>query len=588
VDNKEAIVGIDLGTTYSEIAVFKNNQPCLLGGMLPSCVGLDDSDAIIVGEVPLNQAVVKPLRTIRSIKRKMGGQDIVTLGEQQFTPPEISAEILKELKRIAEQELGHPVNRAVITIPAYFNDAQRRATRDAGELAGFVVERIFHEPTAAALCYHCEDKKPLTMLVYDLGGGTFDVSIVRSQEGVMEVLASHGNTHLGGDDFDRLLADELRANFKDANGFKLPDDPLINARLLRAAEKAKKDLSSSPFAKVLEEHLIQQNGVSFHLNCEVSRNSFEESIGVLIDETLQSIQAALKDAGLLVKDIDEVILAGGSTRIPLIFNTLERIFNKAPRKGVDPDLCVALGASIQAGIIAGADVQKVLLEITPHSIGVECARTGEFGPVFGWFSKIINRGSKLPVASGEVYYTMADNQKSAHVKVFQGEKEWAKQNVPIGDFMVDGLAQVEAGNEILFNMSLNLDGILVVTAVEKSSGLSKQVQFADVVSPRKKASKAKSPSAGTRKKRGILENADEKPDRDIQIDAARVKIEIEKAEKLMQNLEGTDCEDVARILTELKDIIARLPDADDAETHKLDRRAVQLLEEMDKISYYLE
>ena len=476
----EVIVGIDLGTTNSEVAVVTaDGQPQVLAEdgdpILPSFVGLSEDGRLLVGKAARNQWVLAPERTIKSIKRKMGQDVKVRLGEQEYRPQEVSAMILRALRDRAQAQLERPVVKAVITVPAYFNDAQRQATREAGELAGLEVVRILNEPTAASLCYDPSHRELRRLLVYDLGGGTFDVSVVQSQEGVVEVLSSHGDTQLGGDDFDDLLLKHICDRFQDEHGVDLRANLVSKARVLRAAEAAKRQLSSQPFARVQEEFLAEKDGAALHLDREISREEYEELIRPLLDRTMECVQRALDDARLLPTNIDKVVLVGGSTRTPLVGRLLEERLGQPAHQEVNPDLVVAMGAAVQAAIIAGRDVGAVLVDITPHSLGIKCLgdRRGYEFPF--QFAPIIVRNTPLPASRGEVFHTVFDNQAEVDIDVYQGESDDVRDNHRVGRFMVQGLAALPAGNQIVVQLDLNLDGILKVSARERVTGLQKQV-----------------------------------------------------------------------------------------------------------------
>ena len=478
----DVIVGIDLGTTNSEVAIVQDGRPRVLAvdgdPILPSVVGLGDDKRLLVGHAARNQWVLAPERTIRSIKRKMGEDVTVTLGDQKFRPQEISAMILRKLKEAAERELGTPVNKAVITVPAYFNDSQRQATREAGELAGLEVVRILNEPTAAALTYTPAPTGTERFLVYDLGGGTFDVSILQAESGVFEVLASHGDTHLGGDDFDELLLNHLADEFQELYTVDLRADRIARARLLRAAEAAKCRLSDHAFTRIEEEFIAENDGVPLHLNTEITREDFEDLIRPLIDRTLDCVQRALDDARLTASRIDKVVLVGGSTRTTLIGNLLEERLGQPASREVHPDLCVALGAAVQAAIIAGQDVGAVLVDITPHSLGIKCLEIPSnynFAVNSNKFAPIVRRNTPLPATRSEVFCTVTDSQPAVDVEVFQGESEDVRRNHRVGKFLIEGLSRVPAGNQIVVQLDLTLDGILKVSAREKATGLLKQI-----------------------------------------------------------------------------------------------------------------
>ncbi len=476
----EVILGIDLGTTNSAVAILQDGKPRVLeengNPILPSCVGLSDDGRLLIGTAARNQYVLAPERTLKSIKRRMGEDIKVTLGDQQYRPQEISAMILRALRDRAAQQLEREITKAVITVPAYFNDAQRQATREAGELAGLEVMRILNEPTAAALTYDPNLQDMQCLLVYDLGGGTFDVSIVQVQEGVIEVLSSHGDTHLGGDDFDQLLFDHICKLFQDEHGIDLSANVASKARVLQAAEKAKIHLSFHPFARIEEEFIAEKEGQALHLDLEINREDYENLINPLADRTMDCVQKALEDCQLTGSAIDKVVLVGGSTRTPLITRLLEERLGQPAHQEVNPDLCVALGAAVQAGLIAGEEVGAVLVDITPHSLGIKCLDIEMGGLDFPFrFAPIINRNSPLPTSRSEIFHTVSDNQSSVEIDIFQGENEDIRRNHRVGKFVIEGLAPVPAGNQILVQLDLNLDGLLNVSAREKATGLQKQI-----------------------------------------------------------------------------------------------------------------
>jgi molecular chaperone DnaK len=478
----DVIVGIDLGTTNSEVAVVENGRPRVIpvdgDPILPSVVGLGEDGKLLVGKPARNQYVLAPDRTVKSIKRKMGQDVKVSIGEQQFRPQEISAMILRRLKEAAEKDLGKPVSKAVITVPAYFNDTQRQATREAGQLAGLEVVRIINEPTAAALTYTPDPSGNEKFLVYDLGGGTFDVSVLSAEGGVFEVLSSHGDTQLGGDDFDELFLNSVADEFEKLYGVDLRANKSTRARLLRAVENAKKHLSDHAFAKIEEEFIAEKDGVPLHLSQEVGRSEFEALIAPLIDRTMQCVQKALDDAKLTAAQIKQVVLVGGSTRTPMIGRLLEERLGQPAHREVHPDLCVALGAAVQAGIVAGESVGAVLVDITPHSLGIKSLEIPEsfsLHPNEFKFTPIISRNTPLPASRSEVFCTVSDNQPTVEIDVFQGESGDVRRNHRVGKFLVDGLARVPAGNQLVVQMDLTLDGTLKVSAREKATGLLKQV-----------------------------------------------------------------------------------------------------------------
>lgn len=475
----DTIIGIDLGTTNSEVAVVHQGRVEMIeidgDLLLPSVVGLGEDDALLVGHAARNQHALHPERTVRSIKRRMGEDVRIPLGNRSYTPQELSAVILTRLKQAAEDHLGEPVRRAVITVPAYFSDAQRQATRDAGTLAGLEVARIINEPTAAALAYESDPGQRQHILVYDLGGGTFDVSIVRMEQEVVEVLASHGNNHLGGDDFDALILDHLRAHIRDQHDIDPVDDPRAMARLRRAAEAAKIDLSHAPFARIEEAYLLEGREGPINLDLELTRADYESMIEPFIEETLEAVRIALEGAELQVADLDEIVLVGGTTRTPRIQAQLEAMLGLQPRSELDPDLCVAMGAAIQGGVINGERIAGMLVDVTPYTFGTSAIAEldGERYPYC--FIPIIRKNTPIPVTRSEAFFTSYDGQEAIDVRVYQGEDPDALNNTLIGSFRIEGLSDVPAGNVIITTFSLDVNGILHVSSVEKISGLQKDI-----------------------------------------------------------------------------------------------------------------
>ena len=483
----EEIVGIDLGTTNSEIALYRNSRPDVLADqrgrvILPSVVGVDEAGELLVGEEARNQYILYPDRTVRSIKRLMGSDRKVQLAEKEYSPQEISAIILKRLKETAEQRLGRPVRKAVITVPAFFSDAQRQATRAAGEIAGLEVVRIINEPTAAALVYEAAQQQGKRLLVYDLGGGTFDVSVVRIEEGVVEVIASHGNNHLGGDDFDGKIVERIVEHLKAKQGVDVTGTPQAMARIQRAAESAKKTLSDHPFVRIDEEYLAECDGRPVHLALELSRADYEELIAPFIEETLSAIHAALESAALTSSQIDEILLVGGATRTPVIHTRLFEVFGKPARGEVDPDLCVAMGAAIQGASMAGDKVSAVLVDVTPYSFGTSAI--GELdGEIYPYrYVPIIPQNTPIPVRKSEAFCTVHDNQECVDVHIYQGENDDALENIEIGEFRVEGLGAAPAGNTIIIDLALDRDGILHVSAKEKATGLERRISIDKAIS----------------------------------------------------------------------------------------------------------
>ena len=482
----EEIVGIDLGTTNSEIALYRNGRSEILADeqgrkILPSVVGLTEAGELLVGEEAGNQWLLYPDRTVRSIKRRMGQAATVHMAGREYTPQEISAIILKRLKEIAEARLGHALRKAVITVPAYFSDTQRQATREAGEIAGLEVVRIINEPTAAALVYEAGQHEGKRILVYDLGGGTFDVSVVRIEEGVVEVISSHGNNHLGGDDFDQKIVAHILEHLKIREAVDVSAEPRAMARILRAAEAAKRHLSDHPFARIEEEYLTEVEGKPVHLSMELARSEYEAMIAPYIEETLQAIHTALRSADLTASQVEKILLVGGATRTPMIRRRLVEVFGHEPRGEVDADLCVALGAAIEGAAIAGAEVSAVLVDVTPYTFGTSAL--GEFeGEIYPYsYVPIIPRNTPIPVRKSEVFFTVADDQTQVDVRIYQGENADALQNIKIGEFRVEGLSKAPAGNEVVLDLALDRDGILHVAAREKKTGLERRISIDQAV-----------------------------------------------------------------------------------------------------------
>jgi len=468
------IVGIDLGTTNSAVAIITDGHAQIIedhdNGILPSCVGFDADGVLMVGMEARNQAVVAPDRTVLSVKRLMGRDEKICVGEESLSPQEISALILKSLKARAEKHLGVPVSQAVITVPAYFTDAQRQATRQAGELAGLQVLRIINEPTAAALAYESVQSNESRVLVYDLGGGTFDVSLVKIEEGVVEVLASTGDNHLGGDDFDEMLVAHLLEILRKEKGTDLSKDSFVTARLRRAAEEAKIALSTVPYVRIEEDHLARlKDGTDVHLSCEVSREELEVLIEPAIDTTMEAVSRAMGDAGLGPSDLDRIILVGGSTRIPMISRMLEERLGLTPHAEIDPDLCVALGAGIQAGREMGMENASVLIDITPYTFGTSALGEVNGQIVPNQFAPIIKKHTRLPATRSDVFYTMVDGQKGVNISVYQGEHTNALDNIRIGNFFFK-LSGLKEGTPVVLTYDLDLNGILKLEAVEKPTG----------------------------------------------------------------------------------------------------------------------
>ncbi len=559
----EVIVGIDLGTTNSEIAVVRNGRVEVIPvagdvRILPSVVGIADDGTLLVGEAAKNQYIAHPERTVRSIKRRMGENTRAAMGDKDYMPQEISAMILRQLKRVAETYLGHAVTKAVITVPAFFSDAQRQATREAGEIAGLDVARIINEPTAAALAYENRHKGARKVLVYDLGGGTFDVSVVNLESGVVEVLASHGNNHLGGDDFDRKIVELGVDHLKQMFGIDASLVPVAMARLQRAAEVAKISLSDRPYASLAEEYLLERDGVPVHLSLEISRHDYEAMIEPYIDETLDAVHVALSGARLTVSDIDEILLVGGATRTPLVARRLEDELGLQPRGEVDPELCVAMGAAIQAALIAGTQTPTVLVDVTPYTFGTGALSelNGEIYPYC--FVPLIRKNTPIPVSKSEVFCTTFDGQDKVDVTVYQGEDPDALNNIAIGSFTVEGLRDAPAGNPVVIDFTLDLNGMLNVSAREKQTGLAHSMTIDNAIgrfeqdkldAARGRVQALFGEPHGT----GTPESASDDASRRLHVEARAL---YEKAERLLEKAGAEDAEDLVDAIEAVKDALA--------------------------------
>jgi molecular chaperone DnaK (HSP70) len=573
----DVIVGIDLGTTNSEVAALVDGRVRVLATegeeIMPSVVGLSPEGTLLVGTPARNQYVVYPERTVKSIKRLMGSDQRVVMGEQTYSPPEVSALILRALKARAEVVLGEPVHKAVITVPAYFSDAQRQATRDAGQIAGLEVVRILNEPTAAALAYGADRHGDRTVLVYDLGGGTFDVSLVQVQDEVTEVLASHGNNRLGGDDFDQLLLDFVHGRFTASGGIDIRADRRAMSRLLHAAEEAKKRLSFEPYARIREEHLAERNGVPLHLDLEVSRSDYEQLIRHLIEGTLDSVHQALADAGKRPDQVDEVLLVGGSTRTPLIAELLQQKIGLVPRQELHPDLCVALGAGVLAARLAGHDIERVLVDISPYSFGPSHFGLLNGAPSEHCYHPIIYRNTPLPVSRTDSYFTLVDNQEAWRVSIYQGDDPNALNNILVGRFLIGGLSRVPAGNEILCRMDLDLDGILRVTAIEKRTGLAKHITIEGATTALSAAEIARSRrrmqelfAEEEEEDRDVaevdeidltakFEVSEEKEHRDRRVQVSEARAVLERSRRLLDKMNAEDREEAIALHEQIEDAL---------------------------------
>ncbi len=463
------IIGIDLGTTNSCVAVMEGGNPVVIANAegartTPSVVAFSKTGERLVGQVAKHQAITNPDKTIISIKRHMGSDYKVAIDDKKYTPQEISAMILQKLKADAEAYLGEQVHEAVITVPAYFTDAQRQATKDAGQIAGLTVKRIINEPTAAALSYGIDKEDDQKIMVYDLGGGTFDVSIIEMGDGVTEVLATAGNNRLGGDDFDQRIIDWLVAEFKSAEGIDLTGDKMAMQRLKEAAEKAKIELSSTPTTNINLPFITADATGPKHMDITLSKAKFDSLTADLVQATMGPVDQALRDSGLKPSDLNKVLMVGGSSRIPAVYEAVKQKIGKEPFKGINPDECVALGAAYQGGIIGG-DVKDglLLLDVTPLSLGLET--------MGGVCTKIIERNTTIPTKKSQVFSTAADNQPAVEINVLQGEREFAKDNKSLGMFKLDGIAPAPRGiPQIEVTFDIDANGIVHVTAKDLGTG----------------------------------------------------------------------------------------------------------------------
>lgn len=561
----EPIIGIDLGTTNSEVAFIMDGKSTVLiendNGIVPSCVGLGTTGTMSVGTTAKNQATLYPDRTVLSVKRLMGSQEKVTLGDNAYTPQEISAFILKELKERARRITGQIITKAVITTPAYFTDAQRQATREAGEIAGLTVVRILNEPTAAALAYESADPQSRTILVYDLGGGTFDVSIVRIEDGVVEVLSSTGDNHLGGDDFDLEIENALLDHIKEEFNLDLSEDTIVRARLKHAAEKAKIELSSAPYAAIEEDHIAKKDDMDVHLSYELSRMEFESLIEPHLQKTMDCVNKALKDASMLPSALDKIILVGGSTRIPQLSAMLEDSFGIFPNQEIDPDLCVAMGAAIQAGREMGLDSSGILLDITPYTFGTSALGELDGVATDSLFVPLIRRNTKLPAVKSEVFWTVVPGQERVQIQVYQGEDRDALNNILIGNYRLDLSPRQPSNSPVILKYELDFNGILKIAAIEKNTG--KQITgvienaFSQISQDNVSASKSKIDQVW--QSQDDLDTATNDSDEEKALPAETTEAFqslITRARAALEDAAAEDCEEIINLIEDIKSLAA--------------------------------
>lgn len=560
------IIGIDLGTTNSVVAVMEGGEPTVIttqegGRLTPSVVGFTKNGERLVGQLAKRQAVSNPERTISSIKRHMGTKYTVTIDGKDYTPEQISAMILEKMKGDAERYLGEKVTEAVITVPAYFNDSQRQATKDAGRIAGLDVKRIINEPTAAALAYGIDKSDDKTVLVYDLGGGTFDVSILELGDGVFEVKSTTGDTHLGGDDFDHRIMDWMTDEFKKQNGIDLTGDKMAMQRIREAAEKAKIELSSMMTTNINLPFITAGANGPQHLDMDLTRAKFDSMTSDLVDRTIQCVHTALSDAKMTVNDIDKILLVGGSSRIPAVQEAIKRVLGKEPAHGVNPDECVAVGAAIQAGVLAGDVKDVLLLDVTPLSLGIET--------MGGVFTRIIDRNTTIPTSKKQIFSTATDNQPSVDIHVLQGEREMAADNKTLGRFELSGIPAAPRGVpqiEVAFDIDAN--GIVNVSAKDLGTGKEQKITITSSGSLSKEevdkmVKEAQANEAADKKRR---ESVDAKNQADTLI---------YQAEKTVKDMEDKGHDDKIKKVQEAINTLKETMKGDDVDKIKADTEALQ-------------
>lgn len=575
------VIGIDLGTTNSCVAVIEGGEPVVIANAegartTPSVVAFSKTGERMVGQVAKRQAITNPDRTIASIKRQMGSDYHVKIDDKQYTPQEISAMILQKLKTDAESYLGDKVTEAVITVPAYFTDSQRQATKDAGRIAGLEVKRIINEPTAAALAYGIDKETDQKVMVYDLGGGTFDVSIIEMGDGVQEVLATAGNNHLGGDDFDQRVIDWLADNFKKEQGVDLRGDKMAMQRLKEAAEKAKIELSGVTTSNISLPFITADATGPKHLEATLTRAKFNELTADLVESTMGPVRQAMSDSGLKTSEIDKVLMVGGSSRIPAVQEAIQKFMGKEPFKGINPDECVAIGAALQAGVLGGEVKGLLLLDVTPLSLGIET--------MGGVNTKIIERNSTIPIKKSQIFSTAADNQPSVEVHVLQGEREMARDNKTLGVFHLDGILPARRGvPQIEVTFDIDANGIVNVSAKDLGTGKEQKITITagsnlseDEID--KAVKEAEQFAEADRKRKEAI---------DAKNEADSLIFQTEKAiEELGDKLDGADKSTVEAELTKLKDTVKDLaPETmTDTDTENVKAATESLKQEFYKLS----
>ena len=560
------IIGIDLGTTNSCVAVLEGGEPVVIPNpegarTTPSVVAFTKDNQRLVGAIAKRQAASNPDRTVMSIKREMGSNFKVKIADKEYTPQEISAMILQKLKSDAEEYLGETVSKAVITVPAYFSDSQRQATADAGKIAGLEVMRIINEPTAASLAYGLDKETEQKIVVFDLGGGTFDVSILEIGDGVFEVLATSGNNRLGGDDFDNRIVDYLIAEMKKDQGIDLSKDKLALKRLQEAAEKAKIELSGMTTTSINLPYVTVDETGPKHLDVSLSRAKFDELTDDLVDKTIQPLEQAMKDAGLKPSDIGKILLVGGSTRIPAVQERVTAYFGQEPFKGINPDECVAIGAAIQAGVLSGDVEGLVLLDVTPLSLGIET--------LGGVMTKIIDRNTTIPTKKSQIFSTAQDGQTQVEVHVLQGEREFASDNKTLGNFILDGIAPAPRGiPQIEVTFDIDANGIVNVSAVDKGTNRKQNI----TITASTNLSDAEIDRAVKEAEKFAEEDKKRKEEVEIKNTADSTVYQTEKTLKdLGDKLDATEKESIEAEIKKLKDSI----DKNDIEGMKTNTEAVQ-------------